>query len=435
MNDHLNETPLPEDGLSADELSLLREALATAWPPPEHSIRDGVMAQIRKERAAAKRRQILSRAVKYGSLAACLVLITAVGIRVLPSLGRSSDMAAEAYITIEDYAAPQSVTCTALSDASPAENTGETLPETAADSTGAHKLMAVFPTSEAAEEMGSEAPAEDPPAEMPEPEEAAPAETVPETAAPMLMFAAAPKSDSADDSTDAEIPECEAVEWEAEEVYSEKLADLSASCGHISAFADSYHTIPDLLIACTGEDIYLAWLEGTEGCAQNIAGYLNYMEANSHVLLSDIEMIYDATDLWYQLDWNFDLFESGDAAAIEEYYRNGGDFAGMVKRESEYRFKLALLDETGAEKSVDVCAWSIADLVEEEAMTLSVLTAVYEASADQVRTDYPGYEVQQYDLAALHDYAYSAENDEPTPPGSIAPGRHEDEMFRVDAVK
>jgi len=120
---------------------------------------------------------------------------------------------------------------------------------------------------------------------------------------------------------------------------------------------------------------------------------------------------------------------------VEEYYRNGGNFAEMVKRDTEYRFKLALLDETGAEKTVDVCAWSIADLVEEEGMTLLTLTAVYEASADEVEGDYPGYAAQEYDLAALHDYAYSEANDAETPPGAIAHGRHEDEMFRIDTVK
>ncbi len=427
MNDHLNENNLPEDGLAPDELALMKEALDSAWPPPKTSIRDGVMAQIRRERTAEKRRRLRSRMVKYGSLAACLVLITVAGIRALPSLtGNSADMAAEAYI--------------AADSAQPAE----TMPETNAaerENGDAPKTMCysaqTVTTSEddgTAEEVMEDAVMEEAPAE-------APAETAPETLAeteselppsgPMLMFAAPPPS-----KEDAE-EEC-AVECEAEEAYTDS-ADLSAAaqtvCAHSGVFSDSYHTIPEVIIACTGEDVYLAWLDGAEGCDRNIADYMGYMEANSNVLLSDIEMIYDATDLWYRYDWNFDLFESEDSAAIEEYYQNGGDFAGMVKRETEYRFKLALLDETGAEKSVDVCAWSIADLVEEQKMTLSALTAVYESSADEIEEDYPGYTAQQYDLAALHDYAYSPENDEPTPPDSIAPGRHEDERFRIDAVK
>ena len=425
MNDHLNETNLPEDGLSPDELDLLREALDTAWPPPKHSIRDGVMAQVKRERTAAKRRRLLSRTVKYGSLAACLVLVTLAGFRILPSLtSKSAEMADAGYF----YAAG--------TDGAAAQGYSDEDNGAEYDEEPTEAILYTTTTSTYA--------AEEPAASV---TEEAPAETVPETeAAPSnkMMFAAAPAETSPETAApEMESPEMEAeyeadiVECEAEEVFSDTLTAVSdtASCPHSGVFADSYHTIPEIVIACTGEDVYLAWLDGTEGCDRSIAGYMDYMEENTHVLLSDIEMIYDATDLWYRFDWNFDLLESDDIAAIEDYYQSGGNFAEMVKRDTEYRFKLALLDETGAEKSVDVCAWSIADLVEEEKMTLSTLTAVYEASADEVEEDYPGYAAQEYDLAALHDYAYSEANDAETPPGAIAHGRHEDELFRITPVK
>lgn len=406
MNDHMNENNTAEDGLATEELALLKEALDAAWPPPQKSLRDGVMVQIRRERAAAKRRAFLNRAVKYGSLAACLLLVTAAGFRILPGLAsKSADMAADAY---NMASAPAEAEVMEYADA---DGNGE-IP----------KKTMLFSTQSTV--LGTEDVTED----VVEAEEAMP-ETQPETAAPMLMFAAGSKTGEAEE---AAVTECEAEA--AEET---ALADDAPEilCDHSGVFADSYHTIPDVIIACTGEDVYLAWLDGTGGCERNIADYLNYMEENSSVLLSDIEMIYDATDLWYRYDWNFSLFGTGDSDAIEEYYRNGGDFAGMVKRDSEYRFKLALLDETGAAMNVDVCAWSIADLVEAENITLAALTEIYEKSAVGVEADYPGYAPQQYDLAALHDYAYSAENDAETPPDAIAPGRHEDEMFRTDTVK
>ncbi|MBQ7929589.1 MAG: hypothetical protein IJ334_01015 [Clostridia bacterium] len=429
MNDHLNETNLPEDGLSPDELDLLREALDTAWPPPKHSIRDGVMAQVKRERTAAKRRRLLSRTVKYGSLAACLVLVTLAGFRILPSLtSKSAEMADAGYVYTTGTAAPAEIF-----PESALQNTSGAADD--ADSAETVPATILFSTMSTAEEPAAPV------------TEEAPAETVPETeAAPSnkMMFAAAPAETAPETAApEMESPEMEAeyeadiMKCEAEEVFSDTLTAVSdtAACPHSGVFADSYHTIPEIVIACTGEDVYLAWLDGTEGCDRSIAGYMDYMEENTHVLLSDIEMIYDATDLWYRFDWNFDLLESDDIAAIEDYYQSGGNFAEMVKRDTEYRFKLALLDETGAEKSVDVCAWSIADLVEEEKMTLSTLTAVYEASADEVEEDYPGYAAQEYDLAALHDYAYSEANDAETPPGAIAHGRHEDELFRITPVK
>ena len=437
MNDHMNDTNLSGDGLTPEELAILKEALDTAWPPPKNSIRDGVMAQVKRERAAAKRRTLLNRAVKYGSFAACLLLVTVAGIRILPSLtSKSADMAsADGYAYTMATAAPaETFPESAMQNTSDAAEDADS-----ADTAPAILFSTMSPTAaEPAEEPAAPVPEE----ALPETEAEYIEEAAPETeAAPSgkLMFAAAP----AETSPETAAPEMEAeyeaeiVECEAEEVYSDTLTAVSdtAACPHSGVFADSYHVIPEVVIACTDEDVYLAWLDGTEGCERNIADYLNYMEDNSFVLLSDIERIYDATDLWYRYDWDFDLLESGDSDAIEDYYQSGGNFAEMVKRDTEYRFKLALLDETGAEKTVDVCAWSIADLVEEEEMTLSTLTAVYEASADEVEEDYPGYAAQEYDLAALHDYAYSAANDEETPPCSEAPGRHEDEMFRIDTVK
>ncbi len=429
MNDHINETNTPEDGLTPEELTLLKEALDTAWPPPEKSLRDGVMAQIRRERAMAKKRALRNRVVKYGSLAACLLLVTMVGIRVLPAMNsKSADMAAADRYTLTAgntapaEAAPETAAQGYSENEKSGKNDGEPMQAVPGSTVSASaEDGGILITEEAVSEEA-----------LPETE----AETLAETSAPYskLLFSAAP----AETEEECAVAECEA---EGMEEYADAVetcaadAAVNTACAHSAVFADSYHTIPEMIIACTGEDVYLAWLDGTEGCDRNIAEYLNYMEENSSVLLSDIEMVYDATDLWYWYDWDFGLLESGDSDAVEEYYRNGGNFSEMVKRDTEYRFKLALLDEMGAEMNVDVCAWSIADLVESENITLSALTEIYEKSADGVTADYPGYAPQQYDLAALHDYAFSAANDEETPPDSIAQGRHEDEMFRMDFVK
>lgn len=421
MNDHLNENNIPGDGLnaelSADELALLKEALDAAYPPPKHSIRDGVMAQVKRECILAKRRALYSRIMKYGSLAACIALVVMAGIRILPALtSKSADMASYEAEALQNTAAAYDIAEDGMTDGTEPEAaevytySADDADTAAADNGESMKKFmytAVPETesepSEAVEEEAVEAEAVAKEAEAPT--AAAPVETAAETMAYDYADKAVVSSISAD-----------------------------PDCRHTAVFADSYHTIPDRLIAITGDDVYLAWITGTSGCERNIADYLSYMEENTSILSGDIELIYDATDLWYLCDWNFGLLNAGDADAVEEYYANGGDFAGMVKRATEYNFKLALLDETGAEMTVEVCAWSIADLVEEHGMTLSTLTAVYEASADEIEDTYPGYEAQEYNLEALHDYAYSAANDEETPPDSLAPGRMEDAMFRVDSV-
>ena len=416
MNDHLNDNNIPEDGLSAEELALLHDALAAAYPPPKQSLRAGVMAQVKRERAALRSRRLRTGFVKIGSLAACLALVTLVGIRVLPALtSKSADMAA--YDTAEQNAELYTYT-TSLADSDNGIATAPAEPE-ATQSAAANGTMSAFAAfspapeaEEAAEEAVTEAAEDYADAVFDE----SPAETMPETMAETMA-----------------VPEYEAEIIETEREAPKLMMASAPECEHSDVFADSYHAIPEKLIAVTGDDVYLAWVTETSGCERNIADYLGYLEDNTFILSSDIERIYDATDLWYQYDWNFDLLNAGDADAVEAYYKNGGDFAGMVKRATEYSFKLALLDETGAEMTVEVSAWSIADLVEDCGMTLSTLTAVYEASADEIEVTYPGYEAQAYDLAALHDYAYSPANDTPTPPDVIAPGRNEYAMFRVDA--
>ena len=49
MNENLNTQQFPEDPLSDEELAMLRDVLNTAFPAPKTSVRDGVMAQIRRE--------------------------------------------------------------------------------------------------------------------------------------------------------------------------------------------------------------------------------------------------------------------------------------------------------------------------------------------------------------------------------------------------
>lgn len=116
MNANENLNGLPEGDWTPDELLRYRQALDEAYPGPKVSIREEVMKQIKTEMAAdrAKRRQQrMSRMVKWGSLAACLVLCTTVGIRVLPAVMRgdmkTADHAEEevAYDVVKEENAPR----------------------------------------------------------------------------------------------------------------------------------------------------------------------------------------------------------------------------------------------------------------------------------------------------------------------------------------
>lgn len=110
-NENLSGLPEEEGAWTPEEFEQYRQALEEAYPKPKISIRTEVMKRIEAEMAAdrAKRRQQrMSRVIKWGSLAACLVLCTAVGIRVLPAMMRGA-MKAEDFAAEEAYEADLTV--------------------------------------------------------------------------------------------------------------------------------------------------------------------------------------------------------------------------------------------------------------------------------------------------------------------------------------
>ena len=82
---------------------LLKEALAGAWPDPNGKIAEKVMAQIRAEREADQRREKAEKAerrrrrqgliMKWGGMAACVVILSGALVIASPLMNRASDTA------------------------------------------------------------------------------------------------------------------------------------------------------------------------------------------------------------------------------------------------------------------------------------------------------------------------------------------------------
>ena len=216
-----------------------RRLMSEAYPSPKKDIRAAVMAQITSEAAQSdKKAKILTPAfrkhfVRYGSIAACFVVLVTLGFRVLPMMSKDAVMESSADMAPQEAVMPAAEVCDT-----------ESVPETAAaeNGTGAikTKLFSVSLTDSAAEE-----PLEEP---MEEPEAAE--EAVEEApAAPMLMMAPSPVTEEApveEAVVEAEVEEC---------VAEEAAADNAVS--PLSLFES------ELKLALTGEigtEAYTAWL-------------------------------------------------------------------------------------------------------------------------------------------------------------------------------
>ncbi|MBR5679019.1 MAG: hypothetical protein IKX19_00065, partial [Clostridia bacterium] len=322
MNEYKNNSRVPDNAEGEDDalLSLLR----SAYPAPPHGMTDRIIARIREEgagenkllSAADSREKDLRRAgirralVRWGALAACVVLVGSVGLKILPAVTKNMNKAAD----------------TAMQDAFADEAAADTAePEAFAEVSGggyAEANSAGIAVKGDPAEKRAAAPAEKPDAE--EADEAAPA--APET--PAEAFAEALEEDSADYSASgnmtaaifADSPADNAAAEEAEEaeeagawdglyldedecvvpeeaveegLLSVKLFTLNGttglpnieaaegeipmmtgapmndaqksrevnaldyyyvrtSCAHAGAFRNSYHDIPDVLIARVG---------------------------------------------------------------------------------------------------------------------------------------------------------------------------------------
>lgn len=216
-----------------------RRLMSEAYPSPKKDIRAAVMAQITSEAAQSdKKAKILTPAirkhfVRYGSIAACFVVLVTLGFRVLPMMSKDAVMESSTEM------APQE----AVMPADEARDM-ESVPE---NGTGAikTKLFSVSLTDSAAEEPLEE------PTEEPEAAEEAVEEA---PAAPMFMMAAAPVTE---ETSVEEAPVEEAVvEAEVEECVAEE-APADDAVSPISLFES------ELKLSLTGEigtEAYTAWL-------------------------------------------------------------------------------------------------------------------------------------------------------------------------------
>jgi len=251
--------------LSADEYALYQQLLELSYPQPKKSIRDEVMKQIRAESGSesaespllcaftgseaksSRRKAHMNRFVRYGSIAACFVLLIGAVIGIAPLLSRTEADDAAAYVH------QNTVTTYASTDAAPTTDTvkPENWKEEAKKQNGTIMKSALYDTAPMRDSAEPESPAEA-------------CETQPETAA---LYSMTLTSANAAESPEAESPEAESPE--AEEVAAEAVCEAAPAAVYDCAEAEeacvctvhdaAYHSFPASLVALTGQKAFDDW--------------------------------------------------------------------------------------------------------------------------------------------------------------------------------
>lgn len=452
MNDKDMKTRVPEREDDADDalLSLLR----SAYPAPPPGLTGRVMERIRSESRVEPDEKILATAdsrdeerrsarrrtfVRWGALAACIVLVGTMGLKLLPAFTRNLPMA--------DSKTVQAAADMSADEAVP-EMAEEDVPEMAEEVPEMAEARVAADSSEKAaveEEM--------PAGETVVTQEAfAAPEAVPEEAY-AAPTAGSGYGGSADDAYD-DAPVAEEDMYDGAWIESSLAADGSGipengvedglfsiklftlngsgalngistaeeevpmmgaaarnsaqdarttgelqyyyvrtSCAHAGAFRNSYHAVPDVLIARVGPQLYGAWATKAQNedlCGVNILSFAVRFGLTA-------EDMYATGDVWYFLDLPEDIpLTEENAGAVEEYYLNGGDPGKMVPRLTVYELKTAMVREAGmnaylawrgdGERSMR--SWSVREGAAALGLDDGTMERLYEEAAAKVAAEY-----------------------------------------------
>ena len=430
MNDKELNPREPENALTGEEESALRDLLRSAYPAPPSGITERIMERIREEireedrkiLPAPRKKNRRGTWIRWSALAASILLVGTIGLSVLPRLTQNlktadSSMADSATATADGMwemaAEPEEAFEEAFDEAAPELPDGmlfametpapEPAPEPAAEEKSAATAGLGF---------GSSAPASEEPAAS-NGRFTAPAAPAPDPNSYACAEAEEASELRADAGDAAPVPEAEAffdfntdsADAADEGLLSMKLytlngaagisteegeipmmtsgvrnSDYDASdardmltyyyvrtaCAHAGAFRNSYHDIPEVLIAKVGPELYGAWatkVQNEDLCGVNILSFAVRFGLSAEEILA-------TGDTWYFLDLpdGIPLTEE-NAGAVEQYYLDGGDPGKMIPRVTVYNLKTAMIREAGMDAYLgwrgdgnkSLVSWSVAE--------------------------------------------------------------------------
>ncbi len=368
-----------------------KRLIAEAYPSPKRDIHAAVMAQVTAEAAQSRKKaKILTpafrnRFVKYGSMAACFVLLVTLGFRVLPMMTKDAVMESEnTMVTADmDYYADEA--------APEAPQTEETSAETQASAGGIKNGTPILYKTVLTDSTTME-----------EPVEEAEEEIIDEPVA-AAAYSAEIEADSGIEEGDSSVftePEAPMVMMAPAPVAEESAIEEAVT--------------EDCLV----EEAIVE--ECVEECVVEEAVVEEYVE----------ECIVEEAVVKEEL---------AEKLAAPEYYRSASDKAEGTRRMFEYELKLDLYqevhDQFGYESYdnwmtergyTDVAGWSIAEFVDHFRISRERFMELYNALTVAFAELHPEYDVPTYDL----DKMYSMDTDITDSITAGNPGCVTDELYR-----
>ena len=170
---------------------------------------------------------------------------------------------------------------------------------------------------------------------------------------------------------------------------------VRTACAHADAFRNSYHDIPEVLIAKVGPELYGAWatkVQNEDLCGVNILSFAVRFGLTA-------EDIYATGDTWYFLDLpdGIPLTEE-NAGAVEQYYLDGGDPGKMIPRMTVYLLKTAMIREAGmdaylawrADADRSLVSWTVEEGAAALGLDSETMDRLYEEAVEKVAAEYGG---------------------------------------------
>lgn len=299
-----NETCLSGDDvpLTSDEYELYHQLLSLSYPQPQKSIKEGVMEQIRADSSAEasqkrKKTRNMNRFVKYGSIAACFILIIGVVIGISPILNGMSksdnasmtaDIAADCASyenTMATYAATDTAPTTDIANPE-AEDAGMKKPAVMSD---------MLLQSAGVPETSAEAPAETEAARKAE-------------AAPEILIEEAVEEAVEEDGFVEEDADAIKSFYAAANGLMSNMAETENKNAAYTGLTDSvcethgaiYHTFSDELTEYVGDEAFYTWYYSEEAADEcgipSVATFVAYFNINRDLfasLVAESEIPYD----------------------------------------------------------------------------------------------------------------------------------------------
>lgn len=420
---------------SNEEMQRYTAILRAAYPSPQTSIKDLVMAQIRAEKDGkvlktadstknrikhGKAKRLL---VRYGSLAACLAIVTLVGVNILPQIMKKS-------ASTNDIASAYSLETEAVSDAADEGAAAEERSTVQSNAVrndivkNSHMSLSLIPPvygSAVIDDENNTIPdaSGESSDDIPEHGEygmeckSVLTNDINNAADEDILESSLYSSSGTDSAVSADDGYAVMDSAMLESAHMNYIFSPVKNCAHSSVFRNSYHDIPKNLVAVAGKEEFSDWtfsLADEDRCDVNMVSFYRYFSEKDETFAAKFRDFAMGDGAYYCDIPDVALFEEGKWDEITAYYENGGDKEGSEQDYLEYKYKTALISEVGVSSYTKwlskngmkyVSDWSMSDIAAAFGISADRLSEIYDSVKADFEREYPDCTMFTYDFEKI----------------------------------